>query len=552
MFLPRILLAVALVLPCLLDGQTNASPQPQGIPVTDPLVIAKCGSCHPRDAQGNLQRLSWERATPEAWGDALKRMVRRNRVTLTPREARAIVEYLGTYHGLAPEEAAAVKYLAEHRMMQDEPNVPNDRVRRTCTNCHSFGRALSWRRSPEEWKQLDGLHADLYPNRAQPLQSEEAIAFLIQAAPLHTPEWDAWSAHLRSPRLEGRWLLTAHLPGHGQYYGEMEIQDGSEPGEFSTQAKFQSVQDGSTLVRSGQSLVYAGYAWRGRSRSDSPASAGPDALSGEMHEVLWFAPDQASAEGRWFWGQQQEFGMDVQLRRATDAPTLLGLDRPSLKAGSQGDQIRLFGDHLPIQLTPASLNLGPGITVRSLVSKSANEAVAELDVSAQAPLGKRDISLNGSVLRGGFAIYDRVDYIKITPDSAVVQFGDESLSRSYQQFEAVGYQRGPDGLAHTADDVALGPVDVTWSLDEFSWAPGGSKPSIGVLTSSGLYEPAVNGPRNNYDVWVVATAKSEKDQGGQPLMDKSYLVVSVPEYTLNGRHYVRELGRWVEDGAGGH
>ncbi|HTR36657.1 MAG TPA: quinohemoprotein amine dehydrogenase subunit alpha [Bryobacteraceae bacterium] len=552
MVLPRTALTVVLVLPCLLSGQNSNSPQPPGIPVTDRLVIAKCGACHARDAQGDMQNISWVRATPEAWGDALKRMVRRNRVALTPQEARAIIEYLGTYHGLAPEEAASVKYLAEHRMIQDEANVPNDHVRRACTNCHTFGRALSWRRSPTEWKQLAGLHADLYPNRAQPLQSDEAISFLMQAAPLHTPEWDAWSARVRAPQLAGRWLVTAHLPGHGQYYGEMEIQAGSDPGEFSSRVKLQSVQDGSATLRSGQSLVYAGYAWRGRSKSNSPASVGPDDLSSEMHEVLWFAPDQSSGEGRWFWGQQQEFGMDVRLRRATDAPALLGLDQPSLKAGSQDSRIRLFGDHLPAKLSPAALNLGPGITVRSVVSQSAQEAVAEVDVSAQAPLGKRDISLGGAVLPGGLAIYDRVDYIKVTPDSAVVQFGDESLSRSYQQYEAIGYQRGPDGLAHTADDVALGPVDVTWTLDEFSWAPGGSKPSIGVLRSSGLYEPAANGPRNNYDVWVVATAKNEKDQGGQPLMDKSYLVVSVPEYTLNGRHYVRELGHWVEDGAGGH
>src|SRR6516162_4059088 len=43
-----------------------------GIPITDPLVIAKCGSCHARDDQGNLQRLSWERTTPEGWQDAVK------------------------------------------------------------------------------------------------------------------------------------------------------------------------------------------------------------------------------------------------------------------------------------------------------------------------------------------------------------------------------------------------------------------------------------------------------------------------------------------------
>ena len=31
----------------------------EGIPVTDPLVIAKCGTCHTRDDKGNLSRISW-------------------------------------------------------------------------------------------------------------------------------------------------------------------------------------------------------------------------------------------------------------------------------------------------------------------------------------------------------------------------------------------------------------------------------------------------------------------------------------------------------------
>ena len=88
----------------------------EGIPVTDPLVISKCGTCHTKDGKGNLSRISWERATPEGWEEAMKRMVRLNGVKLTPAEAKSILKYLSTYHGLAPEEAKPVMYLAEHRM----------------------------------------------------------------------------------------------------------------------------------------------------------------------------------------------------------------------------------------------------------------------------------------------------------------------------------------------------------------------------------------------------------------------------------------------------
>src|SRR5579863_2796033 len=59
-------------------------PAEEGIPVTDPLVISRCGTCHTKDAKNNLSRISWERTTPEGWEQAIKRMVRLNGMTITP------------------------------------------------------------------------------------------------------------------------------------------------------------------------------------------------------------------------------------------------------------------------------------------------------------------------------------------------------------------------------------------------------------------------------------------------------------------------------------
>src|SRR5437764_580541 len=71
---------------------TAATPaeKPDGIPVTEPLVISRCGTCHQKDEKGNLSRISWERTTPEGWEEAIKRMVRLNGATLEPAEARTI------------------------------------------------------------------------------------------------------------------------------------------------------------------------------------------------------------------------------------------------------------------------------------------------------------------------------------------------------------------------------------------------------------------------------------------------------------------------------
>jgi len=218
---------------------------------------------------------------------------------------------------------------------------------------------------------------------------------------------------------------------------------------------------------------------------------------------------------------------------------LFGLDRVALKTGSQSARVRVLGDNLPAQLAASDLDFGSGVTVRRVVSHTAGEVVAELDVAADALPGKRDVSLRRAVLTGGLAVYDRVDYIKVVPDSALAHLGSEVHPKGLQQFEAIGYQRGEDGKSHTADDVELGPVDVNWSVEEFlSMYGDDDKDFVGTLSPTGLFTPALDGPnpkrkfsRNNYgDIWVVATAKNEKGMDGRPLVGKSYLVVTVPLY----------------------
>jgi len=531
----------------------------EGIPVTDPLVIAKCGTCHTKDDKGNLSRISWERSTPEGWEEAIKRMVRLNGLTISPAEAKSVVKYLSTYHGLAPDEAKSVMYMAEHRI-QDEP-VPNSAVQTTCMGCHPIGRGLSWRRSKEDWKLLTNMHVFLYAqadvafrrgffgtgnapvvpgatDNAPPLV-DQSLDYLAKSAPLHTPEWAAWRARMRAPKLAGRWIVTADIPGKGKYYGEMVMEPGAADDEFQTRVKLQSVKDGSTLTRSGQGLVYAGYSWRGRSKGSTPAGAAPDDLSKEMREAMWISPDQLSAQGRWFFGEYQEFGADVKMVRASTEPTLVGVDRTMLKLGSQSNRIRLIGDSLPAQVVPADLDLGSGVTVRRIVSHNPSEVVAEVDVASNAVPGKRDVAFRRSVLEGAVAVYDRVDYIKVLPETALAHLGSDVHPKGYQQFDAVAYQRGADDKLHTADDVELGPIDVTWSVEEYLSVYGDDdKDFVGTLSPTGFFTPALDGPnpkrkfsRNNYgDVWVVATAKTEKDKDGKPVTGRSYLVVTVPMY----------------------
>jgi len=548
-------------------GAVQETPE-EGIPITDALTISKCESCHKKDEKGNLTRISWIRTTPEGWEEAIKRMVRLNGLMLEPADARAIVKYLSSSHGLAPEEAKSVMYMAEHRI-QDEA-VPNESVRATCMYCHAVGRALQWRRTRVEWSLLADLHSALYQqadaafrrNGAGPIGDgagaggagdaaaaqanislDASLDFLGQNYGLHTPEWSAWRARMRTPKIAGRWLIAAHIQGRGKYYGELTIAQGAAEDEFTTTVKLQPVSEGPAITRTGAGLVYAGYSWRGRSKgATTPANPLPGDLSSEMREAMWFSPDQTWAEGRWFWGEYQEFGIDVKLKRVTPEPVLLTLDRYSLKTGSQAQTVRLIGANLPAQMAPGDLDFGSGIAVKSIVSHSATELIAQLDVAANAVPGKRDVAFRNSVLEGALAVYDRVDYIKVLPETSIARLGGDAKSphpRGYQQLEVMAYHRGEDGKIRTADDIELGPVDVTWSLEEFYSVFGDDdKEFVGSLDSNGLFTPSLDGPnpqrkfsRNNYgNVWAVATAKNEKDKDGKPLVGRSYLVVTVPTY----------------------
>lgn len=556
-------------------ADTSAEKKEDGIPVTDPLVISRCGTCHQKDDKGNLSRISFERTTPEGWEEAIKRMVRLNGLTVEPAEARSILKYLATYHGLSPEEAKPLMYIPEHRI-QDEV-IPNETIKGTCNNCHALGKALSWRRSKDDWRLLANMHVAFFPQAEaafrrntpddaagggrggrggatpaggavdpaaaaaaarQPI--DESIDFLGTTYGLHSPDWADWRARMRPARLAGKWVISAWLAGKGRYTGEMTIEPGAGENEFKTTTTLKSVKDGSKITRTGSSLVYSGYAWRGRSNSSAlAANATPDDPNQQVREVMWVSPDQSTAQGRWFWGYYQEFGFDVKMVRATGAPVLLTTDLPSLKSGTQGARLRVLGEALPSNIAAADLDLGVGVTVKRIVSHTPVEIVAEVDVAADAVPGKRDIAIPGAVMQSAFAVYDHVDYIKVLPETSLARLGGDVHPKGYQQFEAVAYQRGADGKPHTADDVELGPIEVTWSVEEFYAVYGDDdKEFVGTLNSSGFFTPAIDGPnpqrkfkRNNYgDVWAVATAKNEKDKDGKPLTAKSYLIVTVPLY----------------------
>ncbi len=146
--------------------------------------------------------------------------------------------------------------------------------------------------------------------------------------------------------------------------------------------------------------------------------------------------------------------------------------------------------------------------------------------------------MNHAVAPAAYAVYDKVDFIRVAPETPLARLGEEVHGKGYCQFEAVAYSDGPDGKPDTADDINLGPVPAQWKMEEFISTYGDDDTQfVGSLNEkTGLFTPASDGPdtarkfwRNNYgNVWVVATAKP--DGAAAPLTAKSYLVVAVPTY----------------------
>ncbi len=548
----RLLLSLVIFLyPAGAQGQSVSDTDGDGIPIENDLVIENCASCHAQDESGRMTRLSYMRKTPEGWQTSLRRMVSLNGVDVDPAAAREIVRYLANQHGLAPEELRAGLFEVERRLIDFEYEADED-TENTCIQCHSMGRVITQRRTTEEWGLLIAMHRGYYPlsdwqafrytgpapgSRNAPDDTrhpmDKAIEHLSQAFPLETPEWSDWSATMQPPQIAGTWAVSAVQPGYGRIFGQLTIEEvpGTEDA-FTTFATLTYARSGDTVLRRGSSIVYTGYQWRG----SSVLAEGQDPL----REVLFVERDWQEISGRWFTGAYDELGFDVHLSRVGNDPMILGMEPKALRAGSEGQEVRIFGANLPAPLAAEAVNLGPGITVQRVVRSDGNSATLVVNVNEGASVGPRDISISGARRPESGFVYDQIHRIKVNPEWGMARVGGGPMPKGYTQFEARAYHRGTDGKAGTADDVDLGVVDATWSLEEYSATfDDDDIQYVGEIDPrTGFFTPALDGPnpersgnRNNIgDVWVIANFSPPGEQANRPLQARAHLIVTVPLY----------------------
>jgi len=521
----------------------------QGIPVTSELVRNTCSPCHKVDEKQRMTRISYRRTTPEGWEETIKRMISLNGLRMDPDKARQVLRYLADNNGLAPEEAKPAAFEVERRMIDYRYTADKD-TESTCIKCHSMGRIISQRRTKSEWELLVAMHRGYYPlsdfqafRRGGPPQTEpgpdgrppdnrhpmdKAIAHLTSAFPLKTAEWSEWSANMRPPKLAGRWLLSGSQPGKGPVYGEVTIAASGADDEFTTREHFTYARSGESVDRTGKSIVYTGFQWRGRSRMGDSDQDG-------MRQVMFVDRNWREMSGRWFNGAYDEIGMDVTLTRIGSDPVIAGLDRKALRTGATAVPVTVHGANFPANIDAGSIDFGRGVKVAKVVSSTPGALKLELDVAKDATIGPRDVFIAGASLQSGAVVYEKVDAIKVQPLAGMARVGGINFPKQLQQFEAVGFSYGADGKPDTKDDLDLGPVDVTWAVEEYTATFGDDDKSfVGSVDDNGLFTPNIDGPNpkrrnggNNVgDVWIVATHKD----GTRVLRARGHLIVTVPLY----------------------
>jgi quinohemoprotein amine dehydrogenase len=519
-----------------------------GFPIRDPVIYANCGECHARDSTGIMQRLSFMRKTPEGWETSIRRMVTLNNVKLEPAVARQILRYLSNNQGLAPAEVRPGRFEAERRMI-DYRYTADPATERTCRACHSMGRVITQRRTREEWELLTATHRGLYPDvefqafrrggppppdsAGAPHPMDVAITHLSRAFPLRTNDWTAWSASMRPPHVEGSWLMSGTEPGRGPFYGRVTIT--KAPGtddEFITRAAYRFAKDGKTVTRDGKSIVYTGFQWRGRS---SETGGRPEDA---WREVMFVEPGWQEMSGRWYKGGYDEFGMDVTLTRVGASPVLAGVSQHALRSAAGPTDLTILGANFPRDAQAAAVDLGPGIRVERVVRSAPDSITVRVSVDSGAANGARDIFVAGASLRAGLVVYDKISRIKVTPLAGMARVGGNNFPKQFQQFDAIAYNNGADGKPDTDDDIEIGPVDASWTMEEYGVTyDDDDLKFVGKIDQHGLFTPSLDGPnparsgnRNNVgDVWVVATFQPA-EKGARPLKARAQLVVTVPLY----------------------
>ncbi|WP_262137670.1 quinohemoprotein amine dehydrogenase subunit alpha [Pseudomonas sp. Marseille-Q5117] len=486
------------------------------------LLTSKCVACH-LPQEGGMNRIDQSRRTPEGWDMTIGRMISAHGVRLTSDERQTLVKYLADTHGLAPEETQKRRYILERDFTLIE--TPDDKkVSETCARCHSYARIALQRRTPEDWKKLANFHVGQYPTIEiqqggrdrdwWDIASKEMPETLGKLYPYQSEIWNKWMAAQKSSAA-GKWRVVGHRPGWGTYEGIATIAGGNDRYTLDMQINY---ANGKTEKAEGKAIVYTGYEWRGSMKQ------------GELQvaQVFQLSQDGKTLSGRWHQAGVDSVGGHLKaVRIDKNAPTqILAIAPIAIKAGST-KEVTIYGANLS-----GKVNLGQGLTIKRVISESTDKVVVEVAADANVTDGIRSLDVGGVPAQQGLAVYSKIDFVGIEPDAAMARIGGGGgpLPKVPVQFEAVAYAVGPDGKKDTADDLRLGYVPATWTMENLNANAEEMKDLefAGTIEPGGLFIPGDAGPNpkrkystnNAGELNVIASVDDEgkKVKAAKPLI----------------------------------
>lgn len=490
------------------------------------LVQNKCLTCH-AVKDGVADRISGVRKTPEGWQDTINRMQRLWGVKLTREESAEIVKELSYTNGLAPEEMERVMYWLTETGSTFEPVVGHESIQQSCLGCHAAGRALAQYRTEEEWQNIKDFHLGMNPSLVFQVRdvnwvevSEQAIQYLAEINKRDSEEWARWQeANIRYD-VTGKWKIVGYQPGVGKYSGTAEI---SKQGDDFFEKRTLYLANGEEVKYEGTVRLYSGYSLR------SSLEGNEERLRG----VYNVKDNGQTIVGRWNKVGDKGIYADETYYKATQ-PALLDVWPQSLKVGSEGT-FRVIASGLPENITKHDIQVSDQLEVVDIVQQTHGDLWIKLKASPSAKQGKATISLNGVEQGVKLTLYEQIERLEVLPEFGLARIGDgEDAYKQSVQFEAIGYTTGEDG-----QELPVGPVDVTWGLEEYYTfdIEDDDIEFVGTIDSkTGLFTPAASGP-NPERFWstnnvgnVTVVAVYQDPVTGEEVKGSTFLIVSLPNY----------------------
>lgn len=457
------------------------------------MIKQKCSACHKPDPKGNLDVLEHTRKTPEEWKVVVDRMIRLNSLPLENENFHPVIKELSAKLCLSPKEMEAVAYLNSDENSQYR-EIPKDkleeRIYTACVRCHTYGKIVSHKNTPEQWAETRNLHLGYYPTTVPqmremnwPVESKELIEPLSKLFPFDNPEWKQWMQTRKPVDLSGQWTVAGYQPGKGFYEGSYTLKADAAAGkdEYLIEKEIR-YENGTALKSSGKGTLFSDYHLR---------YALSSADKSEIEGVFDLKASDMAFTGKW-WAVVQDknvFGNEM-FSKAGSGAKILSAYPEALQTGKT-HKLTLIGVDLP-DVKAADITFSkPGLAVTQIAQTGKTKLVCDVSVKPEAGTGVIGVKVGAIAYDNAMKVYAKMDAIKVLPEigRARVSCGPAYPAHGVQ-FVARGISAGPDGKVGTEDDLVLNPVDAKWSLAEEKTREGDD--DLKYLTTSvanGLYTP---------------------------------------------------------------